>query len=163
MGHVRKKCQLSDKMQFEMFAFLRILSDVCAVKDYGPRVTVRLSHEELQKAHALMDRRGVSKISDFIRQALASELTRQAQQDQIAAFSFERLKAAIEKGEVPPAALGDVLPSSAPPSVDFAAVKDQSAFTAPTAFAKKKGARAGAGQSRSAPALPRGPSQVEAG
>lgn len=111
------------------------------MKDYGPRVTVRLSHEELQKAHALMERRGVSKISDFIRQALASELTRQAQQDQIAAFSLERMKAAIEKGQVPSAALGDVLNFSPPPIVDSAVAEDQASYDAgpdPTKVKPKK-------------------------
>lgn len=110
------------------------------MKDYGPRITVRLSAEELRKAHALMARRGVSKISDFIRQALASELSRQAQQDNIAAFSLERMKAAIEKGELPPAALGDVLHYPPPRSVEPAVADDQAGYDAgqPSTQAKPK-------------------------
>jgi len=83
-----------------------------------------------------MSRRGVSKISDFIRQALASELSRQAQADNIAAFSLDRIKAAIERGEVPPAALGDVLHYSPPRSGDPAVAENQAGYDAGPAPAK---------------------------
>lgn len=98
-----------------------LLSDKWAVASdkHGSKVTVRVDQHTLPAIAEVMKARGVMKLSDFVRQAIANELARAHEE------SEEReLKAALRRKQLEQAALGNLddlqprfeLNESAPPS-----------------------------------------------
>lgn len=73
------------------------------------RIAIRLDEEELARVHALMRRRGIVKISDFVRQCIANELERQATKDRLDEFAIARIAEDLKTGRRTARTLGDVV------------------------------------------------------
>jgi len=91
--------QLSDNWQAYFVAKSIILSDVPAMASdkYGERVTFRMGDDTMPAVREIMKRRGIRKMSEFIRQSVQNEIERFHQDTVLAEARLAAAKASIER------------------------------------------------------------------